>query len=91
MHVKKGDNVIVLTGKDKGKSGAVLRAFPREDKVLIEGVNIKKVHEKAKKKDAKGQVIERSFPIHVSNVRLTTNNKQPTTKKKSAPVVGGKL
>jgi large subunit ribosomal protein L24 len=70
MHVKKGDSVYILAGKDKGKTGKILRALPREDKVLVEGVNTKKVHERAKKSGSKGQVIEKSFPIHVSNVRL---------------------
>lgn len=70
MHVKKGDNVIVLTGKDKGKTGKILRAFPRKDRVLIAGVNTKKVHERAKKSGAKGTIIEKDFPIHVSNVKL---------------------
>lgn len=70
MHVKKGDNVIVLTGKDKGKTGKILRALPKEDKVLVEGVNVKKVHEKKNKKEGKGQIIEKNFPIHVSNVKL---------------------
>jgi len=70
MHVKKGDNVIVLTGKDKGKIGKILRAFPRKDQVLIVGVNIKKVHERAKKSGAKGTIIEKDFPIHVSNVKI---------------------
>jgi len=70
MHVKKNDNVIVLAGKDKGKTGKILRALPKEDKVLIEGINVKKVHEHAKKKGGKGGIIEKSFPIHVSNVKL---------------------
>lgn len=80
MHVKKNDNVTVLTGKDKGKSGKVLRAFPQKNKVLVEGVNIKKVHEKGKKKDAKGQIIEKAYPIDVSNVRLNEARK-PAVKK----------
>lgn len=69
MHVKKGDNVIVLTGKDKGKSGKILRALPRLNQVVIEGVNIKKIHEKKKTTDGKGQVVERAYPINASNVR----------------------
>lgn len=69
MHVKKGDSVTVLTGKDKGKSGKIVRAFPKENRVLVEGVNIKKVHEKGKKVGGKGSVIEKAFPIHASNVR----------------------
>lgn len=70
MHVKKDDNVIVLAGKDKGKSGKILRAFPKLNQVLVEGVNIKKVHERAQKKGGKGTIIEKTFPIHVSNVKL---------------------
>jgi len=62
MHVKKGDSVIVLTGKDKGKTGKILKAFPRENQVLVEGINIKKVHERAKKSGAKGSIIEKNFP-----------------------------
>ena len=73
MHVKKGDNVIVLGGKDKGKIGKIVRAFPKNDKVLVEGVNLKKVHEKSKKKDGKGEVKEIAYPIHVSNVKIHGN------------------
>jgi large subunit ribosomal protein L24 len=69
MKIKKDDNVIVITGKDKGKTGKIVRAFPRESKVLIEGINIKKVHQKSRRQDAKGKTIEKSFPIHVSNVK----------------------
>ena len=70
MHVKKNDIVKVLTGKDKGKVGKILRAFPKLNLVLVEGVNIKKVHERSKKSGAKGTVIEKNFPIHVSNVKI---------------------
>lgn len=69
MHVKKGDSVYILGGKDKGKTAKVLRVFPKEDKVLVEGINLKKVHEKSKKKESKGQVIEKAYPVHVSNVK----------------------
>ena len=70
MHVKKGDSVIVLAGKDRGTVGKIFRAFPKENKVLGEGVNSKKVHERSKKGKGKGQIIEKNFPIHVSNVKL---------------------
>ena len=70
MHIKKNDNVIVLTGKDKGKTGKVLRAFPKQNRVLIETVMIKKVHQKKTKKDGKGQIIEKSFPVDASNVKV---------------------
>jgi large subunit ribosomal protein L24 len=80
MKVKKGDNVIVLAGKDRGKSGTILKAFPREDKVLVEGINIKKVHERSRKSDGKGQTVEKSFPIHVSNVKLADSKPKAKAK-----------
>ena len=70
MHVKKGDNIIVLSGKDKGKSGKILKSIPKEMKVIVEGVNMRKVHEKAKKRDGKGQIIEKAMPIYASTVKL---------------------
>lgn len=80
MHVKKNDMVIVLAGKDKGKSGKILRAFPKLDRVLVEGVNMKKVHLKGKKKDEKGKVVEKGFSIHVSNVALKDSKKKEAKK-----------
>lgn len=70
MHVKKGDSVTVITGKDKGKSGQIARAFPKLNKVVVEGINIKKVHEKKTKQEGKGKVVEKAYPIDASNVRL---------------------
>lgn len=69
MKIKKGDKVIVITGKDKGKSGAVVRAFPKNDMVLVEGVNKKKLHKRPKKSNEKGKIIEQATPVHVSNVK----------------------
>ncbi|OGD68408.1 50S ribosomal protein L24 [Candidatus Campbellbacteria bacterium RIFCSPHIGHO2_12_FULL_35_10] len=71
MKIRKEDKVIVIAGKDKGKTGKVLKAFPAEDMVVVEGVNIKKKHQKATRGGKKGQVIEKTFPIHVSNVMLS--------------------
>lgn len=68
MHIKKGDKVKVISGKDKGKSGAVVRAFPKDEKVLVEGVNIKKLHKRPRKQGEKGRIVEQATPIHVSNV-----------------------
>ncbi len=70
MKIKKGDNVIVITGKDKGKTGKIARAFPSKGMVLITGVNIKKKHQKANKSNQKGQIIEIASPIHISNVMV---------------------
>lgn len=70
MHIKKGDKIIVLTGKDKGKSGVVSRALPKENKIIISGINVLKVHQKPRKSGEKGQIIDKAMPIHVSNVKL---------------------
>ncbi len=70
MKIKKNDKVIVIAGKDKGKTGTVTMAFPKVDQVLVEGVNIKKKHQKPRRGGQKGQVVEKSLPIHVSNVML---------------------
>jgi large subunit ribosomal protein L24 len=69
MHVKKGDTVKVITGADRGKSGKVVRVFPKEGTVLVEGVNMKKKHERSRKGKGKGQVVERAMPLNASNVR----------------------
>jgi len=84
MKIRKNDNVIVITGKDKGKTGKVLRAFPAEDKVLVQGVNTLKKHQKPTKSGQKGQVVDRAMPIHVSNVMLVEagSNKGVRTSKK---------
>lgn len=60
---------MVITGKDKGKSGKIVRAFPKENRIIVEGINVKKVHERAKKQGVKGQVLEKAYPIHASNVK----------------------
>lgn len=70
MKIKKGDKVMVVKGKDRGKVAKVLRAFPQEDKVLVEGVNMKKSHEKPKKQGKNGQIVEKPAPMHVSNVMI---------------------
>ena len=69
MNVKKGDTVLVLAGKDKGKKAKILRSFPSAQKVLVEGINIKKKARRARKQGEKGQIVEVATPIHVSNVK----------------------
>lgn len=88
--IKKGDNVIVITGKDKGKKGAIVKSFPKENKVLIDGVNIAKVHnKKGKKGSSKGQIVERAMPISVSNVMIADSGKTGRTRV-GYKVIGGK-
>lgn len=68
MHVKKGQKVRIISGKDRGKTGKVLRALPKRDMVLVEGVNVTKKHQRPKKGNEKGQIIDKPMPLHVSNV-----------------------
>ncbi|WP_106767158.1 50S ribosomal protein L24 [Paenibacillus faecalis] len=68
LHVKKDDTVIVISGKDKGKKGRVIAAYPRENRVLVEGVNMIKKHQKPNQQNPQGGIIEQEAPIHVSNV-----------------------
>ncbi len=68
MKIKKGDSVKILSGDDKGKTAKVLRAFPAVNKVLVEGINTVKRHQRPTREGQKGQVIEKPMPIHVSNV-----------------------
>jgi large subunit ribosomal protein L24 len=68
MKIKKGDTVIVTTGKDKGKEGTVVRSFPKQLKVLIEGVNVVNRHQKSKRRGSQGQILKKSMPIPVANV-----------------------
>lgn len=70
MNIKKGDTVIVIAGKDKGKKAKVTEALPRKARVVLEGVNMRKRHIRARRAGTKGQVVEFAAPIHVSNVMI---------------------
>ena len=67
--IKKGQTVKILAGDDKGKTATVLKVFAQLGTVLVEGINMKKIHKKATKAGGKGQVVEVATPIHISNVR----------------------
>lgn len=85
MKIKKGDNVIVVAGKDKGKEGKITKTFSEKDQVIVEGVNIKKRHQRAKRQDQKGQILEFTAPVHISNVMI----KDPKTGKPTR--IGSKM
>jgi large subunit ribosomal protein L24 len=70
MKLKKGDKIIVTAGKDAGKTGTILRALPKEDRVIVDGITIVKRHKKPTASNKKGQIIDKTMPIHVSNVSL---------------------
>jgi large subunit ribosomal protein L24 len=70
MKIKKGDRVVVLQGKDRGKQGVVMRALPSQGKVIVEGVNIAKKHQKPTRATMQGGIIDKDMPLDVSNVAL---------------------
>ena len=70
MKLKKGDNVIVLSGNDKGKTGEVLEIIPKTQKVIVKGVNIRKKHVKPRKAGEEGGIIPSEYPIHSSKVNV---------------------
>lgn len=70
MKIKKGDTVLIISGKYRGKKGKVLKTFPREKKILVEGANLVKKHQKPRRTGEKGQIIEMPAPLYVSNAKL---------------------
>jgi len=73
MKIRKNDNVLVVTGKDKGKRGKVRFAYPKKNRVLVEGINFIKMHSRARAQMRQAGIIEREAPIDVSNVMLVCN------------------
>jgi len=79
VRIQKGDQVVVLSGKDKGKRGSVVRAIPDRDRVLLEGINVAKRHSKPTRTTQQGGIIDKSMPVHVSTVALVCKTcNQPT-------------
>ncbi len=70
MKIKTGDKVRVMRGKDKGKEGTVTKVFPKLDKVIVEGVNLVKKHQKPDNANPQGGIINKEAPLHVSNVMI---------------------
>lgn len=99
MKIKKNDSVVIISGNSKGKTGKVLKVFPSENRVIVEGINLRKRHTKANQKNPQGGITEKEAPINVSNVMILdpkTNTKtrigakliidEKTGKKRSARV-----
>lgn len=82
MHVKKGDKVIIKKGKDRGQTGTITYAFPKENKIIIDGLNLAKRRTKPRKQGEKGKVIDVAQPIDASNVALVG---EKTVKAVAAP------
>ena len=70
MKIHKGDQILIISGKDRGKRGKVLDVFPSEGRLMVEGLNLRKKHAKPKKQGEKGQVVEIPAPIQISNIEL---------------------
>lgn len=70
MKIKRGDTVLIIKGKDKGKSGKVIKVFPKENRIIVEGLNLVRKHLKPKRAGEKGQIVEKPAPLYVSKVKL---------------------
>ena len=83
-HVKKGDQVEVISGNFRGSSGRILAVYPGKQRVLVEGVRIIKKHLRKSQDNPSGKIAEREGPIHISNVKLIENTEKPAKKEKAA-------
>jgi large subunit ribosomal protein L24 len=90
MKLKKGDNIIIIAGKDKGKKGKIVRVLAAENKVVIEGLNMTKKHQKARRTNEKGSVIDMAMPLHASNV-MVLDPKSGKATRIGKKEVGGKM
>ena len=78
LKIKKGDNVVVITGRDKGKTGEVLRVFPAEARVIVQGVHLAKRHTRPRMGEP-GGIVEKELPIHISNIaHIDPQSRKPT-------------
>ena len=83
MKVKVGDNVRILAGKDKGKEGRIIKTLKKDNKVVVEGINVIKKHVKPNRMNEVGSIVEVEAPIHVSNVKVVAETKKETKKAKT--------
>ncbi len=89
LGIKKNDTVMVISGKYKGRTGRVIRVMPREDKIIVEKINIVKRHMKPSRKYAQGGIIEKEAPIHRSNVMLVCPKCEKPTRISSQVLASG--
>ena len=76
--IKKGDRVVLLTGRDKGRQGQVLQVMPKDERLVVEGLNMVKRHTKASQADPQGGIKNKEAPVHVSNVAIVDSKGEPT-------------
>ena len=70
VKIKKNDTVLIISGKDRGKKGKVIKSLPKENKIVVEGINLRKKHIRPRRQGEKGQIVEIAAPLDVSNVKL---------------------
>lgn len=80
--LKRGDEVVVIAGSSKGKRGNVLEVIPSSERIVVEGVNMRKKHTKATQENPEGAIVEREMPVHYSNVQLASKHDEKRSKKK---------
>ncbi|NBW25182.1 MAG: 50S ribosomal protein L24 [Betaproteobacteria bacterium] len=85
--IKKGDRVVVLTGKDKGRQGAVLKVLPKEDRVVVEGINMIQRHTRPTQTDPQGGIRSREAALHVSNVAIVDSKGKHAPRQRASVVV----
>lgn len=79
VKVKKNDTVLIISGKDRGKKGKVINVFPKESRIVVEGINLRKKHTQRRREGEKGQIVEIAAPLNISNVKLICPKcKKPT-------------
>jgi large subunit ribosomal protein L24 len=90
MKIRKNDNVMVISGNDRGKTGKVLKVFPKDNKVIVEGINLRKRHTKPNQKTPQGGILEKEAPINVSNVMLIDSKTNEPTRLGSQVILDDK-
>lgn len=80
MKIKKGDTVKIISGKDRGKSGKITVVLSENNRVVVEGVNMRKKHTRPKRQGQKGQIVQMPMPVHVSNAMLICSSCNKTTR-----------
>lgn len=90
LKIKKGDTVMAIAGNDRGKTGRVLEVYPKQMRILVEGVNIRKKHQRPNQQNEKGGIISKESPIHYSNVMILDSDKNPTRIRIEREEKGGK-
>ncbi len=80
MKIKKGDTVLIISGKNRGKKGKILQDFPKKGKVIVEGANLRKKHIRPRRAGEKGQIVEMPAPLHISNVKIICSKCRKATR-----------